>query len=183
MSYVVSLVTVAALASLWSMDVHVHRNVSASLPISNYVAYRVYRPFRVGDLVEACPPLGAAVLARTRGYVPAGDCPGGTVPLLKLVAAVGGDTVAVTRGAVLVNSSALPNTSAIEFDAKKRPVRSWFMKSRRLRDGELWLYGTASRSFDSRKFGPVATSNVRALAWAALAPLPNLLKELHAKRL
>ena len=48
----------------------------------------------------------------------------------------------------------------------------------RMRPGELWLYGTNARSFDSRKFGPVPSAAIRYMAWAPIvsAPLPNLAK-------
>ncbi len=156
---------------------HVHRNRSESLPITApYLVWSPLRPVRVGDLVEACPPLDAAIQARDRGYAEPGSCPGGVAPFLKLVAAGGGDIVTTTPRAVLVNGHALPNSAQILRDSKGRSVMMRPYDTHRLLPGELWLYGTAARSFDSRKFGPVKAHAVRYAAWAPLvdAPLPDL---------
>jgi conjugative transfer signal peptidase TraF len=142
---------------------HVHRNKSASLPIvAPYLVWRSSAPIRVGDLVEACPPLDAARQAHDRGYAEPGSCPGDVAPFLKLVAAVAGDVVT--------------ETEQIALDSKGRSVLRRPYGTRRLQAGELWLYGTAARSFDSRKFGPVPTTAVQAMAWAPIvtAPLPKL---------
>jgi conjugative transfer signal peptidase TraF len=156
---------------------HVHRNKSASLPIvAPYLVWRSSAPIRVGDLVEACPPLDAARQAHDRGYAEPGSCPGDVAPFLKLVAAVAGDVVTTTAKAVYVNGHALPETEQIALDSKGRSVLRRPYGTRRLQAGELWLYGTAARSFDSRKFGPVPTTAVQAMAWAPIvtAPLPKL---------
>jgi conjugative transfer signal peptidase TraF len=158
-------------------SVHVHRNKSASLPIvAPYLVWQSTAPVRVGDLVEACPPLDAARQAHDRGYAEPGSCPGDVAPFLKLVAAVAGDVVTTTAKAVYVNGHALPDTEQIALDSKGRSVLRRPYGTRRLQPGELWLYGTAARSFDSRKFGPVPATAVQAMAWAPIvtAPLPKL---------
>jgi conjugative transfer signal peptidase TraF len=156
---------------------HVHRNKSASLPIvAPYLVWRSTAPIRVGDLVEACPPLDAARQAHDRGYAEPGSCPGDVAPFLKLVAAVAGDVVTTTAKAVYVNGHALPDSEEIALDSEGRSVLRRPYGTRRLQPGELWLYGTAARSFDSRKFGAVQTTAVQAMAWAPIvtAPLPKL---------
>ncbi len=156
---------------------HVHRNKSASLPIvAPYLVWQSTAPIHVGDLVEACPPIDAARQAHDRGYAEPGTCPGDVAPFLKLVAAVAGDVVTTTPKAVYVNGHALPDSEQITLDSKGRSVLRRPYGTRRLQPGELWLYGTAVHSFDSRKFGPVPIAAVQAMAWAPIvtAPLPDL---------
>jgi type IV secretory pathway protease TraF len=66
-------------------------NLSPSLPRGVYLLTPLRRAPRPGDLVLACPPEPAAALARRRGYLDPGPCPGGTRPLGKLVLAAAGD--------------------------------------------------------------------------------------------
>ena len=167
------------LGTIYGAHEHIHRNLSNSLPISGpYVVWVPSTDIHVGDLVEACPPLDAAIQARERKYAEAGSCPGGVNPFLKLVAATGGDVVTTTPGAVLVNGHALPNSAQIIADSQGRLIVARPYGTRRLRAGEVWLYGTNARSFDSRKFGPVLRSSIRYMAWAPIvsAPLPDLRK-------
>src|SRR5262245_61160358 len=76
-------------------------NVSPSAPLGLYRA--VARPVARGDLVVGCVPVVAARLARERGYLAGGNCPGGVQPVLKRVGAVPGDMVAVFPDGITVN--------------------------------------------------------------------------------
>jgi conjugative transfer signal peptidase TraF len=115
---------------------------------------------RRGDLVEACPPIGAARAARALGYAPAGSCPGPIIPFLKLVAAVGGDTVRTSASGVAVNGRLLPNSVPQRLQDGRWIIAPPF-GARRISAGQVWLYGSSPRSLDSRYFGPVALSEVR----------------------
>jgi conjugative transfer signal peptidase TraF len=54
------------------------------------------KPIERGDIVAICPPENWVIReAAGRGYIPVGECPGGYEPLVKPVAAVGGDLVTV----------------------------------------------------------------------------------------
>ncbi len=73
-------------------------------------AARIYRLAPVpksgvqrGTFVAVCAPLDAAELGRRRGYLAAGPCSADTELLLKVVAAVAGDVVAVSVNGVVVN--------------------------------------------------------------------------------
>jgi type IV secretory pathway protease TraF len=89
-----------------------------------------------------------------------------SVPLLKRIAAVGGDQVCRTSDALQwANRSAL---------ALPRDRRGWALPSwsgcRRLAGDELLVMGDTPTSFDSRYFGPVRRSSlagvyVEALRW------------------
>src|SRR5437773_12415108 len=85
----------------------VRLNVAPSVPLGLY--RMVDEPVARGVLVVACVPPDAARLARDRGYLTAGSCPGGTRPILKRIGAVPGDIVDLDADGVTVNGAPLPN--------------------------------------------------------------------------
>lgn len=114
------------------------------------------RSLQVGDLVLAGLPEGAAALAAQRDYLPAG------VPLLKRVAAVAPQHVCSDGATVSVDGRPTVNTLAA--DSRGRLLSVW-RQCRRLSEGEVFLLSTSHpASFDSRYFGPVATSAVIGVA-------------------
>ena len=131
-------------------------NASASAPIG---LYRVTSgaPER-GDLVLISPPKSIAKLAAERRYLPAG------VPLIKRIAAVGGDDVCAFDGAIIINGKIVAHQP--ERDRAGRPMPRW-NECRALVGDEFFLLLTPADSFDSRYFGPVP----RAQIIGRLAPL------------
>lgn len=112
-----------------------------------------------GALVSVCPPaLKIVETMRKRGYLHVGRCAGiNTVPLLKPVAAIEGDTVTVQPGkAVLVNGKLLANT-------EPRPgIPGYPAGEYRVQPGQVWLLSSYdTRSFDSRYFGPASTADIQ----------------------
>jgi|HubBroStandDraft_3_1064219.scaffolds.fasta_scaffold188439_2 conjugative transfer signal peptidase TraF len=153
---VAGLVAVSIAAALAGFRVRI--NASGSLPRG---LYRLSdRPPVRSALVLLCPPPAAARLARVRGYLPAGGCPGGVQPLGKLVLAMGGDRVEVSARGLAVEGRAIPWSGASAADSAGRPLRSVPRGVYRLAPGELWLHAPHPRSFDSRFFGPVPASRV-----------------------
>jgi conjugative transfer signal peptidase TraF len=137
-------------------------NHTASLPMG---LWRIETPggaIERGDIVSICPPdTDVFRVARTRGYVPYGRCPGGYEPLLKPVAAIAGDIVTVTPGRLLVNDEALPNSVALAADSAGRPLPRYAAGIFTVPEGELWLVSSFNgASFDSRYFGAVPASLV-----------------------
>ena len=110
-----------------------------------------------GALAELPPD--ARRLAVARGYLPDG------VPLVKRIAALGGDRVCAVDDAVFVNGRAVAGRLAR--DGLGRPLPRW-TGCRVLADDELFLLMEGvSGSFDGRYFGPVR----RAAIIGRLAPL------------
>jgi conjugative transfer signal peptidase TraF len=140
-------------------------NLTASLPVGLYLASGA-APVR-GSIVLACLPPMVAEFARERGYVPRGDeCPGGVIPVGKPVLAIGGDTVTVTPTALLVNSAPVPNSQPLAADRKGRRLPQLALGRYVVSPGEIWVLSSYSRlSFDSRYFGAVKVSQVRARLW------------------
>ena len=131
-------------------------NASASAPIG---LYRVTTgaPER-GDLVLISPPKSIAKLAAERRYLPAG------VPLIKRIAAMGGDDVCLFDGAIIINGEIAARL--LERDHTGRPMPRWD-ECHTLTDDEIFLLTSPQDSFDSRYFGPVP----RAQIIGRLAPL------------
>jgi conjugative transfer signal peptidase TraF len=143
-----------------------HFNFTPSMPIG---IYRLTPLSKSGversSFVAVCAPPVAAELGRRRGYLAAGRCPTTAEPLLKIVAAVAGDSVTVSAKGVAVNGCLLPHSRAFSHDAAGRRLSPWPHGHFQLRRGELWLYAANGRSWDSRYFGPLKDTNVVARAF------------------
>jgi conjugative transfer signal peptidase TraF len=149
----------AGIALLWWFQYRF--NFTDSMPLGLYRV--VDRPFQRGDFVEVCLPAAIAQWGKARGYIGAGNCPDGSEPLLKQVAAVGGDTVLVTLKGVTVNGKRLPHSGFVMRDTLQRPMISQVASVHRvLPADEVWLYGVGNyRSWDSRYFGAVKRTVIR----------------------
>jgi conjugative transfer signal peptidase TraF len=145
--------------SAWLAGVRL--NLTSSLPAGLYLVTR-RAPTR-GTIVLVCLPSEVATFARIQGYVPRGACPAWTAPVGKTVLAVPGDTVAVLPGGLQVDGAPVPTSLAQASDSHGRPLPSLSLGRYAVRGGELWLVGRHSLSFDSRYFGPVASSGVLAV--------------------
>jgi conjugative transfer signal peptidase TraF len=83
------------------------------------------------------------------------------VPLLKQVAAVGGDRVCRSGGVVFLNGKAV--TEALDHDAGGRPLPVW-EGCVTLFAGQFFLLQPHPYSFDSRYFGPVSEAQIIGVA-------------------
>ena len=141
-------------------------NVTPSMPIGLWRVTPAGRTLEKGDIVSVCLPDGDALrLALQRGYTAAGSCPGGAEPLIKPIAAIGGDSVVISETGISVNGAVVPNTAPLTADEAGRPLGPTPPGSYHVARGELWLLsGHDRRSFDSRYFGPVSIANVQGIA-------------------
>jgi conjugative transfer signal peptidase TraF len=134
-------------------------NTSGSLPRGLYrLTDAPPRPF---DLVLVCPPAAAAALARERGYLRRGRCPGGVRPLGKLLLAGPGDEVEVSAAGLSLAGRRAPASQALATDAAGRPLPAIPRGLYPLARGAAWVYAPHPRSFDSRYFGPVSATALR----------------------
>lgn len=138
-------------------------NMTASLPLGLY---------RQGGVIER----GAAVsfclesreyigLAKARGYVGPGFCPGGLRPLGKEVYGLPGDVIGIDAdGTISINSQIIPGSAARAQDS-----RGGAMPKSRLRPGvippgqALLLSLHHTGSFDGRYFGLIDLADCRKL--------------------
>ena len=133
--------------------------LTASLPEGVYriVGGAVER----GAVVMACLPAPVARLALDREYVWRGTCPGGEVPVGKIVLAVPGDTVAVGPDGLTLNGNPVPRSRPLQRDSRGRTLEPYPFGKHVVQAGELWLFSSHhAHSFDSRYFGPVPASGV-----------------------
>lgn len=124
-------------------------NFSASAPVG---LYRVLnRPWQKGDWVAV--RMSASVEAMLLRY----RAPSGRSILLKRVAAKEGDLVCRRGSAITVNGS----IAAVALDTSHGVVLPKWTRCQRLSGGEVFLLGKGEKSFDSRYFGPLASSDIQ----------------------
>jgi conjugative transfer signal peptidase TraF len=117
---------------------------------------------RRGELVAACLPFEVANLGLARGYLGAGDCPGGAEPVDKIVGALPGDLLDIEPGSVSVNGVRFHDSATASRDSAGRPLAHVLWGKGRVERGEVWLFGfNDPRSWDSRYFGPVPLASIR----------------------
>ena len=138
-------------------------NTSSSIPVGIY--WMTKRPIQVGEYVIFCPPNRRVFQeALARHYIHAGFCSGRLGYMMKKVVAEAGDTVTSTPDGVLVNGEHLPYSEPKTRDDRGRALPNWRADHVSLNDSELLLMTDQSaRSFDARYFGPISTSQVKAV--------------------
>jgi conjugative transfer signal peptidase TraF len=116
-----------------------------------------------GTIVNFCPPdSGPMRAARDRDYLHGGLCPGDYETLFKPVVAVAGDSVTVDADGVSVNGHRLPNSVAVGVDGAGQPMPTIAHRRYVVETGTVWVVSSYTPwSFDSRYFGPIATSSIR----------------------
>ena len=134
-------------------------NVSPSLPLG---VYRVVAgPPERGAIVLVCLSATVGRLARARGYLGPGPCPGGAGRLGKTVAAVAGDTVDVEATGVTIDGRAIASSAPLARDAEGRALARVTPGAWVIPEGMLFLLSTQHpRSFDSRYYGVVPATAV-----------------------
>jgi conjugative transfer signal peptidase TraF len=145
-------------------------NLTASAPIG---LYRVDAPSAAviarGMFVEFCPP--AWVTPAAFPFYMRGDCSCGGMSMLKMIVGVPGDHISVKGDGIEINQVPLagsaPRSRSISLPDTELPyLRGEFV----LRPGEYWVYGSgarstdSARSFDSRYFGAITITQIRAVA-------------------
>lgn len=135
-------------------------SLTPSLPIGLYLETEAL--LTPGTLVTLCPPREAAALARHRGYLRDGACPGGVQPLGKRILAVASDTVEIGHNGVRVNGRAIAGSAIHERDSQGFPLPTMPFGRHVIGRDSLFVFSAHHpRSFDSRYFGPVPVGSVR----------------------
>lgn len=136
-------------------------NTTKSIPVGLY--WTSSRPVEVGAYVLFCPSqVGVFEMARERGYISAGFCPGHYGYMMKRVLAAKNDAVSIADDGVHVNGKLLPLSGLIRTDTAGQPLPRYQANSYTLGDYELLLMGDLNpRSFDGRYFGPINRSQIK----------------------
>lgn len=126
-------------------------NVSASVAEGLYLS-RPASALRAGQLVVVMPPPALASFMVGRRYLGAG------VPMLKHVAAVGGQTVCRSKRRVRIDGKLV--VFARRVDRRSRPLPVWQGCRHVGRDEVFLLNANIADSFDGRYFGVLQRSSV-----------------------
>lgn len=136
-------------------------NTTKSIPVGLY--WTTNDPVALGAYVMFCPPNSAVfAIARSRGYITGGFCPGSYGYLMKKVLAAKGDVIRVSDSGISVNGVQLPYSKPRETDLAGRELPVYAFDQYTLGSSELLLMSDVSEtSFDARYFGPIAQSQVK----------------------
>lgn len=142
-------------------------NTTKSIPVGLYYAVDT-APVK-GSYVMFCPPdTEVFSMAKSRGYIAAGFCPGSFGCLMKRISAYSGDSLCVSDEGVFVNGALLPNSKPLDADLSGRPLPRFRINNYILRPSEVLLMSDVSKtSFDGRYYGPVSRSLIK----TAILPL------------
>jgi conjugative transfer signal peptidase TraF len=156
---VLAAISVSIVASIVALAPHapvVVYNASGSAPFGFYrVENRL--PER-GEMAVIQPPPLVELMIVARGILPPG------VPLVKQIAAIGGDEVCRSdepSGTISINGKVVAET--FEKDRDGRPLPAW-KGCMKLIGGEYFLLQPHPHSFDSRYFGPVTRCDILGVA-------------------
>ena len=156
---VISILAVSALLTVVGLALDVRVNWTASMPIG---LYRHVDPVLERDAwVAICLEGEAAQVARARGYIIRGACPSGLTPILKRIAAVPGDRVALSAAGVRINDEPIQASEPKKVDSRGRPLEGATEGEILLADGRYFVLGmNEDRSWDSRYFGAVSAHQI-----------------------
>jgi conjugative transfer signal peptidase TraF len=143
--------------------VDVRVNTTKSVPLGFY--RMTNDPVGKGSYVIFCPPKRNVFdLAKERGYIGAGFCPGSYGYMMKRVVAAEGDAVVVANDGVRVNGELLPLSAPLKSDKAGRPLPSIKHTRFTLTDSELLLMSDVSAtSFDGRYFGLIDRAQIKSV--------------------
>ena len=145
-------------------------NLTPSYPRGLWRIERLGRDVAVGDRIFICPPAVLAFeLARDRGYLGRGLCPGWFSPLIKTVVAVPGQHVVVDRW-ITVDGVQLAHSSVRPVDREGRALTA--ASSGVVPVGQLFLFSEFAGSYDSRYFGAIPAAGALGLARPLLVITP-----------
>lgn len=139
-------------------------NTTRSIPVGLYwTSKKLVEKVDKGDYVFFCPPKNDVFdMAKNRGYISAGFCPGDYGYMMKRVLAVENDVVTVADEGVRVNGNLLPLSAVRKVDKGGRPLAGYQPNNYRLRNSEVLLMSDVSGlSFDGRYFGPINRSQIK----------------------
>lgn len=136
-------------------------NISRSIPLGLY--WTSSAPLEKGAYVLFCPPpVGVFDVARKRGYIGYGFCPGGYGNMMKRVAGIKDDVISVTDDGVRVNGNLLPLSTPVKKDNVGQELPRYQGNLYTLGNVELLLMSDVSAtSFDSRYFGPIHRAQIK----------------------
>lgn len=128
-------------------------NMTASLPLGIWKIDKTFTHIERDDYVWFMPPKEISAFAAERGYLK-----NDTIPMLKLVHGLPGDTYSFFDDVVSINNTVIENAKRRQVDSKGRPMTQ--IEGGIVPEGQLFVLTPHSHSFDSRYFGPIPMANI-----------------------
>jgi conjugative transfer signal peptidase TraF len=128
-------------------------NRTESLPLGVYDTYPLGEHVERGQIVALEPPAAVRGMVLERGYLRPKE------KFFKRILALPGDRVCVGQGSFQVNGTTIGPVFPKDREGRPLPSLSFCGP---VEAGQFWVGSTYPRSFDSRYFGPVARSDLRA---------------------
>lgn len=145
-------------------------NLTPSYALGLWRIEALDRTAEVDDLIFICPPPGPEfVMARERGYVRTGLCPGWFSPLIKTVVALPGQSVEIGPS-VEIDGAVLIHSDVRALDAEGRTLTPY--SGGIVPADHLFLHSEFAGSYDSRYFGPIPADGILGLALPVLTFAP-----------
>lgn len=133
-------------------------NLTPSYPLGLWRIVPFEQQVVTGDLVFICPPSTSEFeMARDRGYLRVGLCPGSISPLLKTVVALPGHTIDIAE-LVTIDGRELPDSVLRLVDAEGRRLSAFIGGV--VPPDHAFLHSSFAGSYDSRYFGPIPLSGL-----------------------
>lgn len=137
-------------------------NLTPSYPLGLWRIDPLADGASAGDRVFICPPPDAVFeVARQRGYLGYGLCPGAFSPLIKKVVATPGQYVVIGR-TISVDGVDLDHSGLRSSDGLGRTLNP--AASGAVPEGHVFLFSEFPGSYDSRYFGPIPFQGILGLA-------------------
>ena len=153
--------SVAMMALLYSLGARF--NISNSIPKGLY--WVCHEKVTKGAYVLFCPPQRPIFdMAKARGYIRSGFCPGGYRPLMKKVLAVPDDIIRMTKQGMMVNEQILPQSQPLLCDSFGRLLVPVENQPQKLNQSEwLLMSDSCAMSFDGRYFGVTNQKQIKSV--------------------
>jgi len=152
----VSIITFAILSVYIFYKAGYRYNHTPSFPIGIYKLNKNDLVIKRGKLVLVCPP-NSKIFKNTNkhNYISNGYCKSGYEPLIKKIAAIGGDKIVIDKF-VYVNSIKQKNSRVYNYDSHGLELIHYPKKEFTLKPNQIFLLSDYNdKSFDSRYFGPL----------------------------
>jgi conjugative transfer signal peptidase TraF len=163
-SLIIPIIIILFLLTLFLIGYRI--NLTPSMPIGIWKIKDESQKFQIGDIALFCLPIDTAIgkIVLEIGLLEKGSCPGNIEPLLKPIAAMKGDVFTLTKESVIINGINLTNTKTHATDKLGLPLPSYPRGSYQVKEDEIWLISNLhERSLDSRYFGPVKKTHIKAI--------------------
>ncbi len=147
---------------------HLSLNLTTCMPVGLYQRGPAPKHLKVGDRVYFCPPVNSPAMRQAMSglwleYAPHGQfqCADHLMPFMKIVAALPGQKVTITKSGVIADGKPLPNSRVVTSieDGKLRVIHLAY-GTYTVPTGTFWDYAPGNFAYTSAYYGPVPIKNI-----------------------